>query len=238
MIRGGLILIAALRASSAAPRRRRLGEKLDLQGLRRLADDGALGPNLLFKLDGESSFITKAAVACTAKAQQHRRLLGGPETGGQNCTAAAEDDLAERVADAICKSPAEHVFMIGGKYEARQRAAGLDLWYKCPASASEDSISASRESFAALEQFLDNVGAHGGVLEVDADQRLTASLVPNDSFYNSYQKGHYNAINLEAAWELSTGDPNVVVQMVDSGAQTDHPDLQANIWQNPGETDC
>ena len=109
-----MLLLAAVLGATAAPRRRRLGEALDLHGLRRLADDGALGPNLLFKLDGESSFIAETAAECTANV-----------AGVANCTAAAEDKLAETVADAICKKPAKHVFMIGGRYEARQRAAGL-----------------------------------------------------------------------------------------------------------------
>ena len=78
------------------------------------------------------------------------------------------------------------------------------------------------------------------MLEVEPDLGLTAAnFVPNDPFYPPYQQNkHYGAINLPAAWELTTGDPNVVVQIVDTGVQRNHPDLQANIWQNPSETDC
>ncbi len=92
---GGLLLTAVVLRVSAAPRRRRLGEALDLQGLRRLADDGALGSNILYKLDGESSFIAETAAQC-AEAQQQRRHLrfGFAETGEENCTAAASDALA------------------------------------------------------------------------------------------------------------------------------------------------
>ena len=75
---------------------------------------------------------------------------------------------------------------------------------------------------------------------MEPDLGLTAAnFVPNDPFYPPYQQNkHYGAINLPAAWELTTGDPNVVVQIVDTGVQRNHPDLQANIWQNPSETDC
>lgn len=38
------------------------------------------------------------------------------------------------------------------------------------------------------------------------------------------------------AWSVTKGDPAVVVAVVDTGADVDHPDLVANIWQNPGET--
>ena len=130
-MRGGLLLAAAVVRACAAPRRRRLGEALDLQGLRRLADDGAIGSNVIYKLDGESSFIAEATAQCATAQKQRRNLrFGFAETGEENCTAAASDALAATVADAICKRPAQHVFMIGGAYEARQRAAGLELWYK------------------------------------------------------------------------------------------------------------
>jgi serine protease len=56
---------------------------------------------------------------------------------------------------------------------------------------------------------------------VNRFSRMTA--VPNDDFY-AYQ-WHYGAMNLEAAWDISTGDPDVTVAVVDTGILTDHPDL-------------
>ena len=38
------------------------------------------------------------------------------------------------------------------------------------------------------------------------------------------------------AWDLSTGSANVVVANIDTGIRYTHPDLAANIWRNPGET--
>ena len=44
-----------------------------------------------------------------------------------------------------------------------------------------------------------------------------------------------NGIDAPGAWAFSLGDPSVVVAVIDTGVDLDHPDLEANIWTNPGE---
>lgn len=43
-------------------------------------------------------------------------------------------------------------------------------------------------------------------------------------------------IDAPEAWDTTTGSPSVTVAIVDTGIAYDHPDLDDNIWANPGES--
>ena len=42
-------------------------------------------------------------------------------------------------------------------------------------------------------------------------------------------------VNCEEAWELCTGDPEIIVAVLDEGVMWKHPDLEANMWVNESE---
>ena len=83
------------------------------------------------------------------------------------------------------------------------------------------------------------------VLYAEPNYIYRAERLPNDPRFaemyalrNTGQSGGTPGadIDAEAAWDVTTGDRNVVVGVVDEGIDINHPDLQANIWRNPGET--
>ncbi len=61
----------------------------------------------------------------------------------------------------------------------------------------------------------------------------TDGFTPNDPLFG--QMWHLAKINAEAAWDSTQGDTTVVIGIVDTGVDLDHPDLVANLWHNSGE---
>jgi subtilisin family serine protease len=56
---------------------------------------------------------------------------------------------------------------------------------------------------------------------------------PDDPSYG--QLWGMERINAPQAWDVSTGNTNIVVAVIDTGILRSHQDLQANMWVNPGE---
>lgn len=60
-----------------------------------------------------------------------------------------------------------------------------------------------------------------------------AAVVPNDPDYPLQTQ--LTQIGAPAAWDTQTDATAVTVAVLDSGVDTTNPDLQANMWVNPGE---
>ncbi len=136
----------------------------------------------------------------------------------------------------------ERLFPACGRFEKRTREAGLDRWFI--ADFSKD------VPVARVAEYLrssENVEA----VEYEQALRLasTAAFPFNESPRAQEYQWHYNNTGrvftsstvagadarVYDAWQLCTGNPDVIVAVIDQGVKYDHEDLAANMWKNPGE---
>lgn len=74
-----------------------------------------------------------------------------------------------------------------------------------------------------------------------AVHKVQPLAAPNDPCYPYFSCGlsgqfnYLDSINIEAAWDISTGSHDVVVGVLDSAGNYYHEDLMNNRWVNPGE---
>ena len=121
------------------------------------------------------------------------------------------------------------VFPDAGRFEARTRAEGLHRWYKVKYDTSVPATKAS-EGFYSID----------GIEVVEPVRNIRISSFFNDPklgyqwhYYNdgSLDKSHSAGadVNVVPVWEnYTTGNPNVIVAVVDGGIDFEHEDLAAN----------
>ena len=129
-----------------------------------------------------------------------------------------ESGHASEVCSELGVTSLERVFPDAGEYEARTRREGLHLFYSVEF---DESVPVSK--VLGMLESADGVELAEGCMK-------TRSLSFNDTYYSKQWgfSGNYS-INVEYAWGFTTGDPNIIVCVVDQGVQQDHPDLVDNL---------
>jgi len=93
-------------------------------------------------------------------------------------------------------------------------------------------------------QAVSRLKADPSVQYAEPNYILHADVTPNDPRYpelwgmnNTGQSGGTIDADIDAdtAWNVSTGSSSVLLAVIDTGIDYNHPDLAANIWTNPGE---
>ncbi len=91
----------------------------------------------------------------------------------------------------------------------------------------------SGDVFAAIESLssrVDVMWSSPNFIGEDSDPR---EFLPNDPFYSAQY--HHPLMQNEAAWDLTLGDPSIVIGITDDGFDIDHSDLLLNVWQHSAE---
>jgi len=85
----------------------------------------------------------------------------------------------------------------------------------------------------AVPEALARLGTMEPGWQVRPDHLAFSQVVPND--FDPRELWALARINAPSAWEVNTGSSSVVVAIIDSGIDRQHPDLSPNIWQNTAE---
>jgi subtilisin family serine protease len=59
--------------------------------------------------------------------------------------------------------------------------------------------------------------------------------IPDDPRFLSGDQWGLNTIDAPDAWDVTTGSDSVVAAVLDTGLEYEHPDIDDNLWSNPGE---
>jgi len=99
------------------------------------------------------------------------------------------------------------------------------------------------------EQIMETLKSDPNIELVQPNYLYYATEIPNDPLFselwglkNDGQSILGNPgisdmdIDAEKAWDITKGNSNVVVAVIDTGIDKNHPELKNNIWINPGES--
>lgn len=149
----------------------------------------------------------------------------------------------------------ERVFPADSRSEDKARKSGLHLWYLLRFSEEENlqELAGKLSRLGEVQHIEFNrtlKKADSGKatpLAIGKEGILPLSEGFNDSLlplqWNLINNGNLGDkkftagadVNVQKAWELCTGHPDIIVAVLDEGVDYSHPDLAANMWTNEGE---
>ena len=169
----------------------------------------------------------------------------------------------DEILDLVDGYQIERVFPVDVRSESKAREEGLHLWYvvsfdeKHPVEKVASDLSKLGEvSRVEFNRTLKRT-SYRSARPLTASQLSSIVTKASQSRFNDDYLGYqWNLINdgslnspdlaekkfipgadvqVEKAWELTTGDPSIIVAVLDEGVDVDHEDLQASMWVNEGE---
>ncbi len=168
--------------------------------------------------DGEESGYVPG-VTVVKFSEEMASLVGEDVESGNLATKSADlNDFISRYGITSIR----RVFPEDPRWAVRERAAGMDLWYVVTFDSAEATPTRAASDFGTIP----------GVEIAEPDRRISLrDNYYNDQYYSMqwHLSGIYG-IDVEPVWENFTkGSSDVIVAVVDTGIDMNHPDLRANL---------
>ncbi len=182
------------------------------------------------------------------------------EKAGPKTRAGVPD--VDEVLDLVGGYQLERVFPVNPKTEAETRAAGLHQWYlvkfsdeHTPEQVADrlsdlgevQKTSLNRKIMRAYKAGTKAIPFNAKAVPAAASYPYNDPLMPIQ--WDMINRGNLFPgvdgtknkavvgadVQVEQAWKMSTGDPSVIVAILDEGVFLEHPDLKNSLWENEDE---
>jgi thermitase len=153
--------------------------------------------------------------------------------------------------DVICRDEGVQRFrsIIESDASRRDFVASVNSWHRLTLGGPEqrltlieqgndDVLNVAFSGAEPLSRLMALLKLEPSVEAIDLDYVMQGMFVPNDPYYSSpYPTSNYGNISqwapqfigAEQAWDVTLGDPSIIIAVVDTGIDPDHPDLTGKI---------